>query len=815
MSDTKEMSEEKPMGKITRVDIVEEMKSSYIDYSMSVIIGRALADVRDGFKPVHRRVIYGMKELGVEYTKPYKKAARIVGQVMGLFHPHGDSSIYGTLVRMAQPWSLNHTLVDGQGNYGSVDGDQAAAMRYTEARLTKLATMMFKEINMDTVDWVPTYDDSGLEPSVLPVAFPQLLVNGSTGIAVGMGANILPHNLREVVAATIAIIDNPDITDEEVLQIIPAPDFPTGGIIHGLTTVRPGMLTGQKGRVTVRAEYTVETDGKKEMLVFTSMPYNVSTDDVTVKIAELVKDDTIKGIHDVSNESSKDGIRLVVTLSKGATVAVVANFLYKHTDLQVHYPINNTVLVNDRPKVLSVMGIIREWIKFRYDVTKKRISFELGELDRRLELLNGYIAVLSNIDKAIKIIKKSESPVVAKEELMKVFKINEVQAKAVLELRLAKLTSLEIVAIQNERTEVVTKHARLTEILNSDPLLYEDIKSHLATISDEFGVDRRCKIEMSDLDVNMEEFIEKKDVIITVSEVGYVKRTSADAYRTQSRGGQGKMIAKMKEDDTVKSVFYCNTHSFLFAITDKGKCYYTKAYNIPEGERMFKGRPIQNFLDIRQDETIVSMATSDTFDGKLLFVCTKNGVGKKMDLLSVINGKKRGVNAVNIEEGDDLMGALILNPNDTVLVADSDGQVIRFHHSAFRTMGRNASGNKVMDTNNKLVSMIMCGDDDKFLITVSTEGLGKKTAISQYRIMDRYYKGVSTMKCTDRTGGLLGIMLGTNDDDIMITCKSGKSIRFSIEDVREIGRDTQGVKLVDMAEGDEIVDFTVISSNVE
>ena len=734
----------------------------------------------------------------------------IVHNCMGLYHPHGDSSIYGTLVRMAQPWSLNHTLVDGQGNFGSPAGDPPAAMRYTEARLTKLAGTMFKEIKHDTVDWISTFDDSGLEPSVLPVQFPQLLVNGTTGIAVGMGTNILPHNLREVIAATIAIIDNPEISDDEILEFIPAPDFPTGGIIYGLSGVRPGMLNGEKGRVTLRGEYHIEERGQKELMVFTSLPYTQSTDDIATLIADLVRSGKIEGITDVNDESNKDGIRLVIELRKDATPQVVANHLYKQTGLQQHFPINNTALIDGRPKVFSVPALIKTWIQFRYDVTKKRISFDIAQLTKKLELLDGYVIVLSKIDAAIKIIKGSKNTAEAKEQLMAKFKLTETQAKHVLELRLSKLTSMEIESIKEEQASVKAELVKLDTILNSDQLIYEDIKTILVQIGEEFGVDRITKIEHSELDVDLEEFIEKKDVIITCSGNGYVKRTAADVYRTQTRGGQGKLVAKTKEDDHIASIFYCNTHTFLFAFTDNGKCYYTRAYHIPETDRTGKGRPIQNFLNTLPGEKIICMATSDTFDDKILFICSKNRVAKKMDLKLMINAKRRGVNAVTIEEGDELMGALILNPNDTILVADANGQVVRFHDSSFRNMGRGAAGNYVMDTEAELVSMIACGDDNKYLITVSTEGLGKKTPINQYRITTRNNKGIATMKRTDRTGALLGIMLATNEDDVMISCKSGKSIRFSVDDVREIGRETQGVKLVDMAEGDEITDFIVI-----
>lgn len=803
------MSIELAEDKIIRVPIDQLMKESYIDYSMSVIVGRALPDVRDGFKPVHRRILYSMKELGVEYNKPHKKSARIVGQCMGMYHPHGDSSIYFTLVRMAQPWSLNHELVDGQGNFGSPDGDPAAAMRYTEARLSKISSALFKEIDQDTIDWIPNFDDSTTEPSVLPVQFPQLVVNGTTGIAVGMGTNILPHNLREVIAVCNAIINDPHITDEELMEIMPAPDFPTGGIIYGLSSTRPGMLTGQKGRVTLRGEYSIEVINKKESLVFTSVPYNVTTDDIVMSISEAVNNEKITGISDVRNESSKNGIRIVIELKKGSTPNVVANHIFKHSPLQQHYPINNTVLVDGRPKVLSTFGMIREWIKFRYTVTKKRIKFDLSKLHERLEILSGYKKVLSDIDRAVKCIKKSRSTSEARESLKLEFDINDNQAKHVLELRLSKLTSLEIESINNECIEVTNKINELTAVYESDDLIYEDIKSVLSSISQEFGVDRRSKIEMSDLEFDIEEFIEKRDVIITCSFDGYVKRTDINSYRTQSRGGKGLLVAKTKDEDHIKSVFYCNTHTFLFAFTNLGRCYYMKAYKIPEDIRASKGRHISNFLQIPSDEKIVCFSTADKFEDLFVFLCTKNAVGKRMPLSALINAKNKGVNAINFEDGDELIGVCIHSGQDTILVADDAGQVIRFHSSSLRTMGRNSMGNLVMNTDKKIVSVTSASDDDKFVITISENGLGKKTKINQYRITDRNRSGVITMKCTERTGLLTGILLASDADDVMVTCKSGKTIRIPVTDIREISRDTQGVKLMDK-DDDTISDFVVI-----
>lgn len=805
-------------NKIIPVDITAEMKDCYISYAMSTIVDRALPDVRDGFKPVHRRILYGMDEMGNTHNKPYKKAARIVGTIMGLYHPHGDSSIYGALVRMGQEWSMNAPLVDGQGNFGSHDGDPCAAMRYTEARLAKLSNYLFEEINKDCIEWGLNYDDSTNEPKVLPAMFPQLLVNGTSGIAVGMACSILPHNLHEVIDATIALINNPNIADEELLALLPGPDFATGGVIYGMDNVKQGMLTG-RGSTTLRGGYDIEESKNGRLkLVITSVPYTVFRDKLVEEIGEMVKDGTLAGISDVNNESTnKDGTRIVIDLKKDATPSVVINHLYKHTKLQITQTINNTVLVDGRPQELSTFQMIREWIKFRFEVVTKRIIFDIAELKKRLEILKGYIIVLNDLDKAIAIIRDSQTPVIAKASLIKEFRVNENQAKHILDLRLAKLTGLEIEGIKAEHAELELKVKALKTILGSDALIYDDIKESLVKIDAEFGHDRLTRIDYAGESADMDQFIENKDIIISVSNIGYVKRTDINSYKVQGRGGKGNFVAKTKDDDFVKHVIYTNTHSYLLIFTDKGRCYHIKSYLIPEGERNTKGRPIQNFVDLQGDEKIVSFATTETFEDKVVFLCTKSGVIKKMtaDLLVNKNSKKAGVGVVTIDGEDELLGATISDDTNTVVVANEDGDVIRFPDSAIRPMGRIAMGNFAMKCKSPLVSLLSCDDDELYAITISEHGFGKKTSIDQYRITGRYNKGLSTMKCTKKTGKLVKLLLAKKTEDIMISCKSGKSIRINVSDIKTISRNTQGVILVDIGNKDTISDATVIYEGPE
>lgn len=817
MSEIQTQDQPNPHGRIIQEDITTIMQGSYIDYSMSVIVDRALPDVRDGFKPVHRRILFAMNDLGLHYHKAHKKSARIVGEVLGKYHPHGDTSVYGALVRMAQSWSMSQMLIDGQGNFGNQDGDPEAAMRYTEARLSKIGGTIFEEINKNTVDWVNNFDDSLEEPSVLPVMFPQLLVNGGTGIAVGMASSVLPHNLREVVAATIAIIENPNITDEELLAIMPAPDFPTGGVIYGIEGPRRGALTG-RGSVRVRGEYVVEVDNKgKETVIITSVPYTISRDNLTEQISELIKEKKLEGITDLNNESNnREGTRIVLEIHKNFTAGVVMNHVYKHTSLQSNFTINNTVLVNGAPREISSFAIIREWIKFRFEVVKRRLNYDIAELARKLELLVGCIIVLNDVDRAIEIIKNSQSPAAASAALCEAYGLTEVQAKYILDLRLAKITSMEIESIRNEHAKLTERYNELTTIVNSDELVYEDIKATLREISDTYGTDRQSRIDYAGEDVDNEDFIEQKDIIITVSDDGYIKRTNADVYRVQSRGGQGKLVAKTKDDDHIKHVLYCNTHTYLFVFTDAGKCYYTRAHIVPNTDRTGKGRPIQNFLDIPAGEKIISLLTSDTFEGKNVVLSTKLGITKNMTLQSMFYGKKKGLIAILIEEGDALIGAVIANPTDTILIANKIGNAIRFPLSEFREMGRKSIGNyAIKDRTSPLVSVQAVDSDDLFAITIGSNGFGKKTPIDQYRITGRNNNGISTMNCTEKTGHLVKLLLAKSEDNIMISCKSGKSIRISVDDIKTISRNTQGVILVDIADGDEIADATVIYDDTE
>jgi DNA gyrase subunit A len=807
--------------RIIQVDISNEMQTAYLDYSMSVIVGRALPDARDGFKPVHRRVLFAMHELGVTHNKAYKKSARIVGETMGKYHPHGDTSIYDTLVRMAQEWSLSHTLVDGQGNFGNPDGDPPAAMRYTEARLTKLSQLLLQEIDMDTIDYKLNFDDSLKEPTVLPAMFPQLLVNGSTGIAVGMATSILPHNLREVINGTIAYIDNPGITDEEMMAHVLAPDFPTGGIIYGMENVRQGIITG-RGSVKLRGEYVIEEKKGRVYIIITSVPWNISRDDLTEKIGAVAEDDKTIGISYINNESSgRDGTRIVVGIKNGITPEVVMAKLYKHTPLQSNYTIHNMALVGGRPYLLSTKDMIRHFVDFRREVTTRRLTFQLGELNKRRELLTGYATVLNDIDNAIKIIRDSREVSEARTKLIEVFGINEIQAKAVLELRLSKLTGMEIDKIMAELEEVSRQIWDISSILGSEEAKSNLIKAELAKIGEDYGIDRRTKIEYIESEQDMDEFVEKKDVIITISDIGYIKRTDAKAYRTQGRGGKGILVAKTKDDDVIKHVIHINSHDHIAFFTDKGKCYYIKAYQIPEGDRAIKGRPLTNFIDMEAGERVMTILPVTSFDeiGKYIFLCTTSGICKKSDLKSYIRAKKRGMIAISIQDGDSLLGAALVTDEHSIVLGSDGGTVIRFMSTELRPMGRNTTGNygmKLGKTPNielsptKVVSMLAINRDDLFLIAISAKGLGKRTSVMQYRITGRNYGGVDTMKCTERTGPMVKLLAASIDDDVMITCESGQSIRIAVTDIREIQRNTQGVKLLDIDETDSISGATVI-----
>ncbi|MBS1928355.1 MAG: DNA gyrase subunit A [Chitinophagaceae bacterium] len=821
-------------GKIIPVNIEEQMKTAYIDYSMSVIVGRALPDVRDGLKPVHRRVLFGMNELGNASNKPYKKAARIVGEVMGKYHPHGDASIYFTMVRMAQEWSMRYMMVDGQGNFGSQDGDPPAAMRYTEVRLQKFAESMMEDIDKETVDFQLNFDDSLNEPTVLPTRVPQLLLNGSSGIAVGMATNMMPHNLNEVVDGCIAYIDNKEISVEELMKFVKAPDFPTGGIIYGIDGIKSAYNTG-RGRVVLRGKTTVETDSRgKDKIVITEVPYLVNRDELTQKIGDLITEKVIEGIADVNNESNnKEGTRVVVELKKDAVAQVAINQLYKHSELQTSYGINNVALVKGRPRILTLKQQISEFIEFRHEVVVRRTRFELRKAEERAHILEGYIIALDNLDAVIKLIRESATPSIAQEGLMSQFGMSEIQAKAVLELRLQRLTGMEIDKIREEHAEILKTIARLKEILANESLRFEIIKTELIEIKTRFGDPRRTEIEYADDEINMLDLIEEEDVVVTISHMGYIKRTSATEYRQQKRGGRGAKGSATRNEDYIEHLFVASTHNTLIIFTEKGRCYWLKVYQIPEGEKNSKGRAIQNLVQIPPDDNvraiidIKNLEDEEFVKDKYIVLCTQNGTIKKTHLKDFSRPRQTGVNAIHIVDGDQLLEARLTDGSCEIIMAIKSGRAIRFHEDKVRPTGRGAigvSGIEVDGEKDKVVGMVCVPKDDnsKTILVVSEKGYGKRTALddsetgeANYRVTNRGGKGVKTINVTDKTGSLVGLLAVDESQDLMITCVSGITIRMSVAEISEQGRATQGVKLIRVDEGDEIAAITELDEKEE
>lgn len=811
--------------RIIQVNIEEQMKTAYIDYSMSVIVGRALPDARDGFKPVHRRVLYAMNELGNYSNRPYKKSARIVGEVMGKYHPHGDSAIYDTLVRMAQDWTMRYTLVDGQGNYGNQDGDPPAAMRYTEARLQRIAEAMLDDIEKDTVDFQLNFDDSLSEPTVLPTRIPQLLVNGSSGIAVGMATNMLPHNLGEVVDGCIAYIDNKEITIEELMLHVKAPDFPTAGVIYGMESVKQGMLTG-RGRVVLRGKCQVETKASgKEQIIITEVPYQVNRDSLTDKIGQLVSDKTIEGISNVNNESTgREGTRIVVDLKREAVANVVINQLFKYTELQTSYGINNVALTKGRPKTMNLKELIVEFVDFRMEVVIRRAKFELRKAEERAHILQGYLIALDHLDEVIAMIRSSATPEVAKENLINAgWGLDEIQAKAILELRLQRLTGMEREKIKEEYDDLMRTIAGLQELLASEHLRYELIKTELREVKDKFGDPRKTEISYLSDEMRIEDLIEEEDVVITISHLGYVKRTSSDEYRQQKRGGRGSMGSRTREEDFVEHLFVASTHHTLMFFTEKGRCYWLKVYEIPEGDKNAKGRAIQNLMQLPPDDkvrAIIDVKDLSQHEGLYILLCTKRGIIKKTHLEDFSRPRATGVNAININEGDQLLEARLTNGSCEVMLAVKSGRAIRFPEDKVRPTGRGATGVYGIDldeANDEVVGMICVNKDDaeRTVLVVSEKGFGKRTKIDEYRITNRGGKGVKTINVTDKTGSLVGILDVNGKEDLVITCKSGITIRTSIGEIREAGRATQGVKLIRLDEGDEIAAMSKIEEQDE
>ena len=814
-------------GRIIPVNIEEQMKSAYIDYSMSVIVGRALPDVRDGLKPVHRRILFGMHEMGVTHNKAYKKSARIVGDVLGKYHPHGDKAVYDTMVRMAQEWNMRYTLIDGQGNFGSQDGDSPAAMRYTEVRLQRLAESMLEDLEKDTVDFQLNYDDTTKEPIVLPTRIPQLLVNGSSGIAVGMATNMLPHNLSEVVDACVAYIEDKEITIENLIKIVKAPDFPTGGIIYGYEGVRAGMHFG-RGRVVVRGRVAVETTKNgREKLIITEVPYQVNRDMLTEKIGELINDKIIEGVSDVNNESNnKEGTRIVVELKKDAIAQLVINHLYKHTELQTSFGINNVALINGRPKILNIKDLIREFIEFRHEVVTRRTKFELRKAEERAHILEGYIIALDNLDAVIQLIRNSATPDIAKEGLMSSFGMSEIQSKAVLEMRLQRLTGMEIDKIREEHAEVMKLIEKLKEILGNEDMRFQIIKDELAEVKQKFGDARKTEITYLDDEIKIEDLIEEEDVVVTISHLGYIKRTPATEYRKQRRGGRGAKGSSTRNEDFIEHLFVASTHHTLLFFTEKGRCFWLKVYEITDGDKQSKGRAIQNLMQIPPDDKvraiidIKNLQDKEYISSHFIILCTRKGIIKKTRIEQFSRPRLTGINALTINEGDQLIQACLTDGNKEIMMAVKSGRALRFPETNVRPTGRGAIGVigiSVDDTNDEVVGMICVNKEDKQtnVLVVSGKGYGKRTEVDEYRIARRGGKGVKTISVTDKTGPLIGMMDVNENQDLMITCKSGVTIRTSISTIRTAGRATQGVKLIRLDEGDEIAAITKLDEHDE
>lgn len=837
--------------RIIKVNIEEQMKTAYIDYSMSVIVGRALPDARDGFKPIHRRVLYAMNEIGNNSNKPYKKSAAIVGEVMGKYHPHGDASIYDTVVRMAQDWTLRYTMVDGQGNFGNQDGDPPAAMRYTEARLQKVAEAMLEDIDKETVDFQFNFDDSRKEPTVLPTRIPQLLVNGSSGIAVGMATNMMPHNLRETVDACIAFIQNREISVEELMQFIKAPDFPTGGIIFGMEGIKEGFRTG-RGRVVVRGRCHVDTkQSGREQIVITEVPYQVNRDVLTNRIGQLVNDKIIEGIAHVNNESNmREGTRIVVDLKRDAVAQVIINQLYKFTELQTSYGINNVAISKGRPILMNLKMLITEFIDFRMEVVIRRTRFELRKAEERAHILAGYLKALDHLDEVIAIIRGSRTPEEAKNSLMEKSRdgnwvlnpaflgdvpadiyteepgFSEAQTKAILELRLQRLTGMEQDKIVEEITGLIKTIQHLRELLQNEAARYALISEELLEIREKFGDDRKSEIQYLADEMRIEDLIENEDVVITISHLGYIKRTSATEYRQQRRGGRGAVGSKTREEDYVEHLFVASTHGTMMFFTEKGRCFWLRVYEIPEGEKQSKGRAIQNLIQLPGDDKVKAIIDVNKLDDKeyvqqhYIVLCTKKGIIKKTSLEDFSRPRANGVNAITIVEGDELMMAKLTDGNQEIMLAVKSGRAIRFPENKVRATGRGAigvGGIEVEDEKDEVVGMICIHKDDpsRTVLVVSEQGFGKRTSVEEYRITNRGGKGVKTINVTEKTGSLVGLLSVTEREDLIITCKSGITIRTGIQQIREAGRATQGVKLIKLDEGDEIAAISQIEEQEE
>lgn len=798
---------------IIPINIEEEMRGAYIDYSMSVIISRALPDVRDGLKPVHRRILYGMLELGVNYNKPYKKSARIVGEVLGKYHPHGDSAVYDTMVRMAQPWSLRYELVDGQGNFGSVDGDSPAAMRYTEARLRRIAEEMLADINKNTVDFQPNFDDSLSEPAVLPGKLPNLLLNGASGIAVGMATNMAPHNLSEVVDGISAYIDNNDITVEELITHITAPDFPTGGIIYGYQGVRSAFETG-RGRIVMRAKAEIETlKTGREQIIVTEIPYMVNKANMIEKTAQLVNEKKIEGISDIRDESDRSGMRIVYELKKDTIPNVVLNNLFKYTQLQSSFSVNNVALVKGRPHTLNLKDLIRHYVDHRHEVVIRRTQYELDEAEKRAHILEGYLIALDNLDEVIALIRSSRDPEIAKNGLMEKFNLSEIQAKAILDMRLQRLTGLEREKIVKEYEEIKKLIEHLQNILNNEDMRMQIIKDELTELKDRYGDERRSIIEHAADEFTAEDMIPDEEMVITISHQGYIKRTQLAEYRAQGRGGVGSRAVATKDDDFPEHLFIATNHNYLLLFTEHGKVFWKKVWEIPEGSKTSKGRAIQNLINIDADDkvraviNVQTLTDPDYINNNFLVMCTQNGTIKKTSLEAYSRPRVNGINAITIHEGNKLLSVRLTNGDNHIVIASNSGRAIHFHESDVRPMGRMAAGVKGITLKDKefVVGMVCVSNQEPSnLLVVSEKGYGKRSDLEDYRITKRGGKGVKTLNVTDKTGQLVAIKDVVDSDDLMIINKSGIAIRLNVVDLRVMGRATQGVRLIKLNDKDEI-----------
>jgi len=800
------------------------MKSSYIDYSMSVIVSRALPDVRDGLKPVHRRVLYGMHDMGVSSTKSYKKSARIVGDVLGKYHPHGDSSVYDTMVRMAQEWSLRYMLVDGQGNFGSVDGDSPAAMRYTEVRMRKIAEDMLADIDKDTVEWQLNFDDSLKEPTVLPTRIPALLVNGASGIAVGMATNMPPHNLTETVDAINAYIEDSEIDIDGLMQYISAPDFPTGGTIYGYEGVRDAFHTG-RGRIVLRAKANIEEVRGRECIVVTEIPYQVNKADMIKKTADLVNDKKLEGIADIRDESDRNGMRIVYVLKRDAVPNVVLNKLYKYTQLQSSFSVNNIALVKGRPEMLNLKDMIHHFVEHRHVVVVRRTEFELRQAEKRAHVLEGLLIAIDHLDAVIKLIRASATPDEARSGLMAEFKLSEIQAKAILEMRLQKLTGLERGKIKAEYEELMKTINYLKSILGDKPLRMKIIKDELFEIKEKYGDERRTDIEYAGGDVSIEDMIPDTEVVVTISHAGYIKRTPLSEYRKQNRGGVGSKGASTRDKDFIEYVFVATNHQYMLFFTEQGRCFWMRVYEIPEGSRQSKGRAIQNLINIPQDDkvlafiNVLNLKDEEYINNHHIIMCTKQGIIKKTPLEAYSRPRINGINAITIREGDTLLEARLTNGEQDIMLALRSGKAIRFPEDKVRSMGRNASGVRAITVDSEtdqVIGMIVVQEGDGFdVMVVSEKGYGKRSSLDDYRITNRGGKGVKTITVSEKTGELVSLKVVNDDDDLMIITKKGTMIRMGVDTLRVMGRATQGVRLINLRSGDEIASIAKVPASEE